>query len=130
MAEITKYGVCYDIENSPYEYMWGGILFKFSSEPHRHKFMNNIYKKVGWLNDSLSRRFRVSMDVSELAAIQLYQQVETRGFCIIYNGSMVIKCPEQLVFHGRLYNDESSDTRYQPTTQLSRACREISDMLG
>lgn len=130
MAEITKYGVCYDIENSPYDYMWNGILYKFSSVAHRNKFIINIRKKTEWLNDSLSRRFRVSMDVSELAAIQLYQQVETRGFCIIYNGSMVIKCPEQLVFHGRLYSDESSAMQYPPSTQLSLDFQEIPDMLG
>lgn len=130
MAEVTKYGVCYDIENSPYEYAWNGILYKFSSEPHRQKFIKELWKRIDWLDDSLSRRFRIQVYCEELAVIQLYIQVETRGFCIVYDGNKVIKCPEQLVFHGHLYSAESYAMPSQHIMRPSQGSQEIPDMLG
>ena len=82
MVRISPHGVCYDIENSPFAYERNGIVFRFSSERHLNKFMDNVSKKEEWLSDSLSRRFHVSVDASVLADFQLYYQVETRGCSI------------------------------------------------
>ena len=75
--------VAYDLENSPYDYSWGGFIFYFSTQAHRDKFANNINKKIDWLNDSLSRRFHIVVNVPEFAVFQLYQQIEGRGFYVI-----------------------------------------------
>ena len=79
---ISKNGVCYDIRNSPYTFEWRGICYFFSSENHRSKFIRGVRSKELWLDDSLSRRFECSVHLPILADIQLYTQVETRGFYI------------------------------------------------
>lgn len=82
MVKMTKSGVVYDVKNSPFQVERNGYIFKFSSEPHRHKFIREAKIKEEWLNDSLSRRFRIKVDFILLADIQLYQQIEQRGFYI------------------------------------------------
>lgn len=57
-------------------------MYHFSSESHRAKFIKNLRAKELWLNDSLSRRFKATVYLPILADIQLYTQVETRGFYI------------------------------------------------
>ena len=82
MVKMTKSGVVYDVKNSPFQVERNGYIFKFSSESHRHKFIREAKIKEEWLNDSLSRRFRIKVDFILLADIQLYQQIEQRGFYI------------------------------------------------
>ncbi len=79
---ITKNGVCYNIKESPFTYSWRGMVFFFSSEYHRAKFMREVVKREKWLDDSLSKRFKCTVHLPILADIQLYTQVETRGFYI------------------------------------------------
>lgn len=83
---ISKNGVCYDLPDSPYKYEWRGMVFFFSTEHHRAKFIREIRAREEWLDDSLSRRFRVTVHLPILADIQLYSQVETRGFYIQTDG--------------------------------------------
>lgn len=80
---ISKNGVCYDITHTPYTYSWRGITYHFSTEKHRAKFIENVRAKEMWLNDSLSRRFRCTVDLPLLADVQLYTQIETRGFYLV-----------------------------------------------
>lgn len=79
---ITKSGVCYNLPDSPYTYTWRGITYFFSSDNHARKFMEKVRDKELWLNDSLSRRFKCTVHLPILANIQLYTQIETRGFYI------------------------------------------------
>lgn len=80
---LTKNGVCYDIEESPYYHDCHGFRFYFSSLPHLAKFKRDCLVKEEWLTDSLSRRFKFMIDATVLAVFQLYTQVETRGFYIV-----------------------------------------------
>lgn len=82
---ISKNGVCYTLPDSPYTYEWRGMVYFFSSEPHRAKFIREVRKREEWLDDSLSRRFKCSVHLPILADVQLYAQVETRGFLIQTN---------------------------------------------
>lgn len=84
----TRGGVYYDLRESPITYSWRGLTYFFSSENHRAKFIRDLRKKEMWLRDSLSRRFRVTVMLDEMAALQLYTQVETRGFLVVTDDQM------------------------------------------
>lgn len=80
---LSPNGVCYKISESPFKHERNGLVFKFSSLTHKNKFDREVEKKERWLNDSLARRFYLgSADFSIAADVQLYQQIEKRGFFI------------------------------------------------
>lgn len=85
MARLTNQGVCYDLTETPYTYDWRGVTWHFSSAPHRGKFVRELRKRENWLRDSLSRRFGCTVQLDIVADIQLYRQIETRGFYLITN---------------------------------------------
>ncbi len=93
---ISRNGVCYDLTATPYTYEWRDITYHFSSESHRRKFVDNVRAKEMWLNDSLSRRFKCTVDLPIVADIQLYTQVETRGFYIVTNDACEYTNPAQV----------------------------------
>ena len=115
MVEITENGVCYDLENTPYTFNRKGIEYHFSSETHRGKFVRNIVKREEWLADSLSRRFKVKFDGSLLAGLQLYSQVESRGYYVVVEGE-VCKCRGEVQLAGMPTNVQCSGGQSQPTT--------------
>lgn len=82
---LTKNGVCYDLKESPFTYEWRGIVYFFSSNMHRNHFKRDVVKKEEWLEDSLTRRFKCTVRLPILADIQLYTQIETRGFYVQTN---------------------------------------------
>lgn len=82
MNNVTRYGVAYNLPASPYRYTWGDKTYHFSTNGHMERFKRLINERREWLNDSLSRRFKVCMHADELAVLQLYMQVETRGFYV------------------------------------------------
>ena len=83
MASVTRNGVCYDLSRSPYVAEVGDYALHFSSVPHLRRFERDLEKVRLWLTDSLSRRFHMSVDASLLAMLNLYRQVETRGFYVV-----------------------------------------------
>ena len=118
MVKMTKSGVVYDVKNSPFQVERNGYIFKFSSEPHRHKFIREAKIKEEWLNDSLSRRFRIQVDLILLADIQLYQQIEQRGFYIydtINKEGYDDVC--KLQYHGTLTKSQDSEKQLPPTIE-------------
>ena len=112
MVEITNNGVCYDLENTPYIIERDGIEYHFSSETHRGKFVREVRKREDWLTDSLSRRFKCRFDASKLAALQLYSQVETRGYFVIVGGE-VVKCRGEVQLAGTTLNSQDCARQYQ-----------------
>lgn len=93
---VSKNGVCYDLRESPYTLEWRGITYHFSSESHRRKYMLNVRERELWLNDSLSRRFRITVDLPYVADVQYYAMIETRGFYIITNDGAEYTAPHQV----------------------------------
>lgn len=93
---VTKSGVCYDLGESPYSYSWRGLTYYFSSVNHCEKFIRDVRKREQWLDDSLSRRFKVSVHLPILADVQLYAQVETRGFRIVTDTGTEYLIPQAL----------------------------------
>ena len=82
MAELTRNGVCYDLRESPYRLEVFDFAFHFSSLAHKRRFHRDLQKTILWLNDSLSRRFHMGVDAKVVAVLNLYRQVETRGFYV------------------------------------------------
>ncbi len=96
MPDITRNGVCYSIEDSPFYEEVDGYRFYFSSETHRRKFFEKARIRQNWLTDSLSRRFHFHVDASLVAIFQLYTQVESRGFYVVSERGEEFRCLEQL----------------------------------
>lgn len=85
MANVTENGVCYDLTATPFFVDYRGVRFYFSSNSHAKKFEDKIKVKSEWMSDSFTRRFHFKVDAAMIAVMQLYCQVETRGFRILYN---------------------------------------------
>lgn len=98
---LTKNGVCYDLPNSPFVYEWRGMAYFFSSRNHMEKFLREVRKREEWLNDSLSRRFKCTVYLPILADVQLYTQIETRGFYISCKGTEYVS-PSSIVIEANL----------------------------
>lgn len=96
---ITKNGVCYDLSVSPYVFYIRGFELHFSSGSHLDKFKQTWQMKIDWLNDSLSRRFHFDLIFDDLAILNTYRQIETRGFYVIYGGK-VYTCPGNIKLYG------------------------------
>lgn len=96
----TKSGVVYDVSYSPFVSQRHGLTFFFSSMSHKEKFDSNVTMKENWLSDSLSRRFKINVDAKVLAAIQLYINVETRGFYIEDSEGNEYKWQDDVIFRG------------------------------
>lgn len=115
-ANMTDYGVCYDVDNSPFQVERHGLTFKFSSVKHRDKFVQDVRKREDWLCDSLSRRFKVAFDARLLACVQLYTQVEKRGFYIEDMEGRSYGCSSEMNFSGMLDGTGNSETSFQLLT--------------
>lgn len=104
-SSLSKYGVAYNLEQSPYGASWTDEVtgrmyeFCFSTVKHRDKFLSMLYKRIPWMNDSMSRRFHVVVDVSVVAVLQLYMQIETRGF-LVRCGDDLWQSPEEVSLVG------------------------------
>lgn len=81
------------------------------------KFNENYIKRIEWLNDSMKRRFHISVELDLLAVLQLYMQVETRGFlvrdCI---GGKWFDCPENITLHGLKLSEKGLTALREGTT--------------
>lgn len=106
--KLSKYGVAYDLANTPYVVEVMGYVFSFSSAPNMRKFMEGYQKRIDWLNDSLSRRFHVSVSADELALIQWYGMSEGRGFRVLAPDGEWFDCQESMIFRGTLTSGKGS----------------------
>lgn len=84
---LTRAGVCYDLEKTPYKESLiynkeNVITFKFSSEYNQNNFVNKLKANREKINNSLTKRFNLSVEVDLLADIKLYQSIEKRGFLL------------------------------------------------
>lgn len=82
-ASNNKSPVWYDLSISPYYSFRNDYYFYFSSIKHKEKFDREVEDRELWLNDSLSRRFKVPIRADILADVQLYTMVEGRGFFVV-----------------------------------------------
>ena len=96
---ITRNGVCYDLAISEYRHTVDGLTFVFSSQLHLNKFIQKVKESRDIINYSLSKRFNIPVDVSQLSDIVLYRKIEKRGFLVITVEGTEL-CPNSLKFVG------------------------------
>lgn len=107
MQKPTVNGVYYDVSSSPLCTSRNGYRYYFSSQTHFDKFLLKAPIKEEWLNDSMSRRFKFEFQISVIADMQLYMQIETRGFYVVDEISELdFRSPDELCvivdgFYGR-----------------------------
>ena len=98
MPNLTKSGVCYELSESPFKVSHGVFTYYFSSYTHMLKFKRKMVERIDWLNDSFSKRFKVKVVAPELAMLQLYMQIEKRGFHVRRLNN-VYTSPSDLIVH-------------------------------
>lgn len=117
----TKNGVEYDLTRTPYYTQWDDYTFFFSSLNHLEKFEKKLYVRTEWLRDSLSKRFHFDIECEVIAALQLYMQIETRGFRIWFVDGIErfeLTCPETITLSGLKISARHSTQPLESTIML------------
>lgn len=87
---LTRRGVCKDLENSPYNFTFfhnGKVItFNFSSKLYLDNFTKNRQKNLSMIYNYLYKRFKLHIDCVLLSDCNLYQKIEKRG-CFIKIGN-------------------------------------------
>lgn len=96
---MTRNGIVYNLELSPYKATIEGVTYMFSSINHLGKFMEKLDENREILSHSLSKRFNITINLNVLSDIVLYSKVETRGFHIIFEG-VPYSCKKDIILSG------------------------------
>ena len=106
MTYLTRGGVAYDLNKSPYLYnvVYDDcyISYYFSSEFYLNKFKQKLEDNRLSINQSLSNRFGISVDLKKLCDLKLYSVIEKRGFLVRINGKENIDCLNNLLLNGEV----------------------------
>ena len=90
MSYLTRSNIAYDLNISPHsatvDYDNGSIRFIFSSNLYKEKFLERLQDNREKINESLSNRFGMNVDVPILCDLKLYTTIEKRGFLIFKDG--------------------------------------------
>ena len=99
---MTRYGVVYNLADSPFITKRDGITYYFSSELHRNRFERDVAERERIMSRSFAKRVGCwKIDMRYPAALQLYRQVETRGFLIyLTDEDVYVACLEHLELSG------------------------------
>lgn len=117
-TNLTPFGVCYDLTRSPFKSTWGKYAFYFSTIKHKESFDGKLQIRIPWLNDSMSKRFKFEVDVSQIAVFQLYCQVETRGFYVVDEiRGLKWRNRESLILSGLQASLRESSEKQETTTE-------------
>ena len=102
MSNISRRGVVYNFDISPYklivDYQDEELEFVFSSQLYKDKFYEKYLDNRDVINSSLSKRFKLNIEVNKLADLQLYRNTEKRGFLI--RGKEEYRCLNNLKLDG------------------------------
>lgn len=97
---MTRNNIEYDLTKTPFRHKVNNLIYCFSSQNNVDKFRERIEDNRAKVNFSLSNRFNLFIDVSELADFLLYRQIEKRGFLIRDEKGGVFECQNQIQFVG------------------------------
>lgn len=84
----SRNGIYYTLIESPWRVTRHEITFFFSSRTHYDRFMREVDRHESRMTETMSNRIGCFIDMRLAASVQLYRQVETRGF--------LMKLPYQL----------------------------------
>lgn len=93
---MTRNGIEYDFEKSPFSVATEKYIFVFSSQLHAEKFSEELEENRQRINDSLSNRFNFYIHAEELADFILYNRIEKRGYLVKDLKGGVIKCQNEI----------------------------------
>ena len=104
----SKNGIWYTLSESPWDvarfYDDAALRFYFSSEIHCNRFEREVEKRERQMTYTMSKRIGCFIDMWMPAAIQLYRQVENRGFYIVgetkFSEAVEYTCLDQLELDG------------------------------
>ena len=104
----SKNGIWYTLADSPWNvvrfYDDVTLWFYFSSETHYNRFKREVEKCEQRMTYTMSKRIGCFIDMRIPAAIQLYRQVENRGFYVVdetkFSEAVEYTCLDQLELDG------------------------------
>lgn len=103
MAALTRSNIAYDLSISPHReaisYGDGSLVYVFSSDLYRKKFLEKQADHRAQIAKSLTNRFGFKVQVPLVADLKLYSTIEKRGFLLVANG-VEVKCQEDLQLDG------------------------------
>lgn len=77
------------LDNTPYVVEGYGFTFYFSSESKANNFKRNMDVMVAHVNNQLAKLYYLKSDCPFIALNKLYVSLETRGYRIEYNGTLI-----------------------------------------
>lgn len=102
---LTRNGIANVLSESPYKHKINYtknsyVIFVFSSELYKGKFVERLEDNREKINGSLTNRFGFEINNDILCDIKLYSSIEKRGF-LIKNNKEGFECLNDIVLSGR-----------------------------
>ena len=91
----TRNGIYYNLCESEYKLTINHITYYFSSSLHRKNFIERYLEQRDILNYAQSRRFKAKLNLSVLADLKTYSNIEKRGFLVEIEG-VYYKCLDNI----------------------------------
>lgn len=82
---ITRNGIYNNINDSTYTVCIDNIIYYFSSQLYKRKFLLRYKKERDVLNSKLSKKYKMSIEANILSDLLLYSTLEKRGFKVETN---------------------------------------------
>jgi hypothetical protein len=103
---LTRSNVAYDLNISPHKHTvdYGDftIMYVFSSDLYKRKFIEKIEEHRKTISDSLSNRFGFMIVLNKLADIKLYTTIEKRGFLLYNSKGEKLECQSNIILDGEI----------------------------
>lgn len=100
---LTRAKIAYNLHISPHilemDYAGQKVIYHFSSELYKVKFLSKCTEHRESIKDSLSKRFGCIVKVDILADLRLYSTIEKRGFLITVDGDEY-ECQNDIILDG------------------------------
>ncbi len=108
---LTRNGIAYDLKISPYKHIIryedsDSVIYTFSSELNKERFINKLSENRNYINGSLSSRFNIPITYNKLCDLKLYTRIEKRGF-LIESEEETFECLNTIRLNGMTLIQES-----------------------
>lgn len=100
MGELTRRGICYNLNISPYTVKVEDYIYYFSSKLHKDKFISRMEKHREECINALHKKWMYNVNLNGLYDLVLYERIETRGFKVTYKGMDI--CRNIVTFGGEI----------------------------
>lgn len=80
MPEISKRGIYYRLDQSPFTVKYGALTFYFSSPVYAKKFGENVQTEIDIYNYKIYTKTGIRSTAIYVPAFMFYRNIEKRGF--------------------------------------------------